>query len=99
MKDMKPEIIATIYFYKIEEGGRKGATPKDWFGCPFLFKGRSYDCRLFFYGKQPIKPGDRLKVFIQFLCPDLILNKLKVGDKFELWDGRIIAEGKVEEIL
>lgn len=46
-----------------------------------------------------ISPGEHKQhVPIKFLCPELVLPKLKEGTKFYLWDMRNIAEGVVEEI-
>ena len=99
MKKIVPDILATVHFYKTEEGGRKGPTPMEFFACPFVFQGKLYDCRLLLWDHGSIFPGDTVKgVPIKFIFPD-VLSKIKEKDKFNLWEGGIKAEGIIEKII
>lgn len=95
-----PDIIVNVEFYKTEDNGRKGPTPRDFFGCIFVINGKNHDCRLLLNKIGSIFPGDKKdNIPVKFLCPELVLPKLKEGIKFYLWDGRIVAEGEVKEII
>lgn len=96
---IKADIIARVNFFKTEEGGRKGPTREDWFGCPCKINGKLYDCRLFLYDIGKVFPGDIVTVPIKFLFSKNVMAFLKVNNKIELWDGRVFASGTVEEIL
>jgi hypothetical protein len=98
MKAVQPDILVVVRFLSTQEGGREGPTPKTWFGCPFVFAGEYFDCRLLLDGVGSISPGDKVKVPIKFVRPDLILKKLQVGDRFELWERGVIAEGYIEAV-
>ena len=94
---IKPEIIAEVYFYPTEEGGRQGPTPDTFFGCIFVYKEKNYDCRLLLNDIGSIHPGQKVIVPIVFLFSD-VLKLLKEGAKFYLWDMGNKAEGKVLKI-
>lgn len=98
-KCVLPDLTATVRFLSTAEGGRSGATPSNFLGCLFGYGGEIYDCRLLLEGIGSIRPGDRLIVPIKFLSPDLLLGELRVGDQFDLWEGRKkIAEGVIEQL-
>jgi len=92
---IKPDIIAEVYFYTTEDGGRKGPTPDNFIGFPLEFKGKYYDCRLLLDDIGSISPGDTVIVPIIFLYPEKILYQLKIGAKFRLWERGFKANGKV----
>jgi hypothetical protein len=94
-----PDIIATVRFLSTDEGGRKSATPSSRFGCIFTFKDKNFDCFLLLNDVGEVMPGDKIRVPIAFLYPELLKHELHVGDCFTLRELRIIAEGQVEEIL
>ncbi|OGV52840.1 MAG: hypothetical protein A2X49_09360 [Lentisphaerae bacterium GWF2_52_8] len=89
------DIIAEASFIPAEYGGRKDATPSGFFGCPFLFNGKLYDCRLLLDKTGLLQPGMTAIVPIKFLNPSIILPFIKTGDVFGLWEIRMIAYGKV----
>lgn len=97
MKDGSPELIADVTLYPTEQGGRKGPTPPDWFGCPcFVSKEHldRWDCRILLQG-MPLSPGETRRVGMVFLSPDLAIPALREAGKFYLWDGHFIGEGVV----
>jgi len=93
-----PQFVAELTFLPTSDGGRKGPTPADWFGCPLQFESARYDVRFDLSHSGPIKPGDTVQVPGRFLVPDLILSKLKVGSVFQLWELQVIAHGRVIEL-
>ena len=96
---MAAHIVANLHFYMPNEGGRKVAVSPPHFGCVFEIGGQSHDCRLLLPNAKPIRPGDTVRLPIQFVFPKLVLPKLSLGQKFFLWELGHIAEGEVIEIL
>ena len=94
---IKPDIIATVFFYKTEDGGRQSPTPSNFFNCPLLINNNYYDCRLLLTNIGKIFPGDTVRVPIKFVLPKVI-RELRIGDTFYIWELGIKGEGKVEEI-
>src|SRR5258706_13260355 len=94
-----PDIIASVRFYPIEEGGRHVATPPKLFKCPFEFQGEKFDCGLHLEQSGPLAPGAAATVPITLLYPELIKQRLKVGARFTLCEMKTIAEGVVEQLL
>jgi hypothetical protein len=46
----------------------------------------------------PIAPGQTITAGLRFLCPDLALLRLSVGKEFLLWEGKVIAKGRLLEM-
>jgi hypothetical protein len=97
------DIVARVFMYPTERGGRQGPTPSDRFGCPVFFHNVSalaahgYDCRLLL-GElgRAIAPGETIdRVPIDFLSPGEVIPHLTVGVRFWLWEGRHIGEGEI----
>jgi hypothetical protein len=65
-------------------------------GCTFKLDGMFHDCRVLI--DTPVQPGDGRVLEIQFLRPDLVMPKLRIGSLFELKTIPIIAEGQVIEM-
>lgn len=96
---IKPNIIAKIYLYPTDEGGRENSTPSNYIGFPFEFEGSYYDCRLLLDDVGSISPGETAEVPIIFLYSELIVHKLKIGSKFRLWERGFKGDGVVLNIL
>lgn len=96
---MSPEILAKVTFRRTEEGGRKGPTPPNFFSCPFFMDEQFNDCRLILSDIGSVSPGQTVEVPIAFLAPKLVVNRLKVGRKFALWEMGVIAEGEILQIF
>jgi hypothetical protein len=97
---INPDILVDVNFYKDREFARKVPTPANFFSCIFVVDGNNYDCRLFLHDVGSIYPGDsKENVPIKFLCPELVLNKLKLGGKFYLRAIGVFAEGTVKRII
>jgi len=96
---VKPNIIAKVYLYPTDEGGRQGPTPSNYIGFPLEFEGSYYDCRLLLDDIGSISPGETVEVPIIFLYSELIVPKLKIGSKFRLWERGFKGDGVVLDIL
>jgi hypothetical protein len=97
MTDQSPRFIADVTLYPAEQGGRGGPTPPDWFGCPCkaaMDAVQAWDCRIMLSGRA-MKPGETRRVEIMFLSPDEAVPAFRKADKFFLWEGRVIGEGKL----
>lgn len=98
-----PDIKANVRFYLTEEGGRSMGFPRgcgERCGIPFSFQGELFDCWILLsYMNMNIELGEWVTVPVKFLSPDLIKPRLKVGDKFKLWEGKFIADGEVLNII
>ena len=100
MSEIKPDIIAAIRLFSKKEGGRSRPLPPR-FGCPIEYKGHKFDCKFWCddYGGY-FEPGMfRENIPIRFLWPEGIVPRLKTGEHFAIWEGGIIGEGIVTEIL
>jgi hypothetical protein len=93
-----PNITAQVSLLPSAEGGRKGPTPPDVFGCPVGISGEFFDMRIDLSMVGPLRPGTSAEVPIRFLRPDLVVPLLHPGDTFTLWEGRTIGTGKVLRI-
>ena len=95
MKDVSPELTAEITLYPTEQGGRKGPTPPDWFGCPcFISKEHldGLDCCILPQG-MPLSRDETRRVGMVLLSPDIVIPALRRAGKSYLWEGHVIGEG------
>ena len=97
---VSPDIYVSVKFYSSSENGRRLPTNSKTFGVIFVIGESKHDCRLLLSEIGPISPGEtKSSVPIKFLCPDMVIPKIKVGMEFNLWDMREIASGTVEKII
>jgi len=94
----EPDIIANVTLLSTEQGGRHGATPTSRFGCPCEIQGEMFDGRMDLSAIGSVAPGDRFRVPIRFLRPDLVRPRLRVGFCFSLWEGSTIGYAVVIEL-
>ena len=99
MTILDPDLIVRVRLFSKEEGGRGSSLPAKTFGCPFFFEDEGFDCRLLLdQVGTTLAPGDTVVVPLKFLLPEYIVPRLKLGDRFKLWDGKDFAEGEVLEV-
>jgi hypothetical protein len=92
-----PQLIADVTLYPTGNGGRRGPTPSEWFGCPCKVNRddlQGWDCRILLQG-QPMSPGDTRRVGFIFLSPEQAVDIFRAAGTFYLWEGGIIGEAKV----
>lgn len=99
MSATKPDIKVEVHFLSTKEGGRQGPTRPDFHRCPLKYQGEFFDCQLMLHDSGPIAPGETRIVPVVFVSPELIKNRLRVGDTFELWEIGKKAEGTILEIV
>lgn len=100
-REITPDFIAQVTYKTSEEGGRKtpassGYRPQVKF--PFSKDMTSGTQR--FIDKEIVYPGEKVKVEITMLSPQLFENQLEIGMDFELREGAtIVATGIILDIL
>jgi hypothetical protein len=100
MDQLKPDLVARVHLYRTEEGGRGNTITGGRFGCPLVYDGEAFDCRILLgQGGASLAPGQTADVFIKFLRPDLIKPRLQAGSRFKLWEGKDFADGEVLEVV
>ncbi len=100
MVQLVPDIIARVTLYPSDRGGRKGPILPGRFGCPFVFQGEAFDCRLLLeQTNTTLHPGATEVVQIKFLCPDFVKPRLTCGATFMLWSAGNFADGEVLSIV
>ena len=92
------DIIAEVTFLPPEEGGRK-VPPANGYRPTFVYNNQHFISSLWFEGNEiPAFPGPVI-VFFEFFRPEHHLGKLIPGKEFELWEGQVVARGRVLEIV
>jgi hypothetical protein len=93
---MNTNLVADVTLYPTERGGRRGPTPRDWYGCICQIEGANWDCRILLNGIA-IVPGESRRVGIAFLSGSVAEKAVRAAGDFVLWELRAIGEGKVVE--
>jgi translation elongation factor EF-Tu-like GTPase len=95
-----PDIIAEVAFFTSEEGGRKSAATRT-YGCIFVIDNECFECVLLLSQdkQRKINPGDTVTIPIQFLWPEHVKDRISVGKTFLLRELRVVARGRVVEVL
>jgi len=101
LRQMSPQLIADVYLYPAEEGGKKWAVQPGW-GCPCSCS-KSADA-VFYDGwpllDAPFAPGERRRLGFVFLYGKEITGEdiaaiLRRAGTFYLWERRFIGEAAV----
>lgn len=95
MDNTEYDIIADVSFLPASEGGRRSATPSDWFSCILQKDDMNFDIHMYLQENGPIYPGQSARVPIRFLDSEFAMPRLSVGAEFYLRDYRMIGNGKV----
>jgi hypothetical protein len=99
-KPISPDIRARISFFLQQDGGRDTSVYPPFYSCPLKIENIDdslHDCRIYY--EKPIAPGETAEVCISFLSLELFADKLFVGQKFEIYENRIVGEGEITEML
>ncbi|MEQ9347616.1 MAG: hypothetical protein RIG26_14345 [Thalassospira sp.] len=93
---MKAEAEILVRFQSASEGGRTSPIFADRYGCTLTKDGaHGFDCRFILDGLTLFEFGREYEVAVKFLNPENALESLKEGEKFYVWEGKIIGSGKV----
>lgn len=97
LENMSPQLVADVWFYPTDKGGKTKAARAGW-GCPCMLQDRppfgpGWDCRLLL-GDQVAVPGGNYRLGFVFLSEEASSTLLSAG-KFYLWEGRVVGEATV----
>ncbi len=99
MNRPNPDVEAQITFLRTEEGGRQGYALSG-YRPQFFYDGEDHDAVQEFMDKEKVYPGDTVTVRLHFLRPELLFNRVRIGDSFKIREGvRVVAHGKITRIL
>lgn len=95
---MTADAIIEVRFKTSSEGGRRKPIAGEIYSCPLFVDGQGFDCRISLHC-QVIEPGKIYKLPVRFLSKELVMHHLKAGTPISLWEGKEIAEGKIQTII
>ena len=99
---MQADILAEVYFKKTREGGRathiKGTSSDSSYGCSVFIANEGFECRLMI-GNQLFELNKHYVMQIKLMRSTVALSKLTINSSFLLWEGKIIATGRVIKIV
>lgn len=98
MANYSKDVEAQVTFLIPEEGGRK---------CPiicgyrptFIYDNNWWDAAIHFEGLDLLPKGKPVNVYFSFSSPQHHVGHLFPGKEFQLWDGRVIANGIILKIM
>jgi translation elongation factor EF-Tu-like GTPase len=95
----EPDVEAEVTFLRTEEGGRQGYVLSG-YRPQFFYDGEDHVAVQEFPDKEKVYPGDTVAVLLHFLHPELLFNRIRVGDSFKILEGVVVvAHGKITRIL
>lgn len=98
-----PDAIVRVNLRPSREGGRRSAIPRITYVCPVFFgtqRKEANDCAFVLNSTDVIlQPGGvSVVVPVKFLALELVMDKLRPGARFTLWEGREVGEAEVLEV-
>lgn len=94
-----PEIIVEITLLPTQEGGRQGAILQGEYRGVLGVGTENFSVRFFVPVEPGLNPGETSRFGVQFLFPKMALPYFPVGTLFTVWEGGIIGQGQVLEVL
>ena len=94
-----PEIVVEITLLPSEAGGRKGAILKGEYRGVLGVGSENFSVRFFVPLENGFSPSQTQQFGVQFLVPEAALPHFPVGAEFSVWEGRVIGNGRVLEVL
>lgn len=98
MDQYPKDIEARVTFVPPEDGGRKGSIVIG-FRPTFLYDGGAWDASIHYDGYEELPKGIPVLIYFAFTNPSAHINQLIPGKEFQLWDGRVIANGVVTRVI
>lgn len=93
----KPDIVADVWLYPTEQGGRESGALLG-YGCPCFTskdaRAGGWDAR-FQLGDEPFAPGTMRRVGLVFLMGEEAAAVMRKAGRFFLWEGRFVGEAAV----
>lgn len=90
---MSPDLLLRVRLNKTSEGGRLSDIVGPDYRCPLIVNGRGFDCR--FLPFNELKLGVEKNVKVKMLDRRAALSCIELGQRVELWEGRVIGEAVV----
>jgi hypothetical protein len=103
-RQQRYDAVARVRLRATEAGGRRSPIGPTMFRCPVFFgdqREQANDCAFFFNeaGVSVAPGGPEVQVPIKFLALELVVEKLKIGARFTLWEGRDVGEAEIVDVL
>lgn len=98
-KPVVPEIIVEITLLPSEAGGRESAILHGEYRGVLGVGLENFSVRFCIPLAEGFSPGQAQHFGVQFLIPEAALPHFPVGAAFTVWEGRIIGNGRVLEVL
>lgn len=95
------DVTVRLHLRRSEDGGRRQPIRPDDahdYGCLFWIDAEYFDCRWLLAENEVLAPGTQHRVDIKFLNRSLVNPLLAVGKQIKMWEGKVIADGFIEEI-
>jgi hypothetical protein len=94
-----PEIVVEITLLPSEAGGRESAIPKGEYRGVLGVGAENFSVRFFVSFDHGFSPNQPQRFGVQFLFPEAALPYFPIGTVFTVWEGRVIGNGQVLEVL
>jgi len=98
-KPVTPEIVVEITLLPSEAGGRKGTILQGEYRGVLGVGSENFSVRFFVPFEDGFSPNQTQRFGVQFLVPEAALPHFTVGTAFTVWEGRVIGNGRVLEVL
>ena len=96
---VQPEIVVEISLLPTAGGGRQRPISEGEYRGILGVGQENFSVRFFVPLAGGLAPGASGKFGVQFLVPESALPYFRVGTSFTVWEGKIIGEGKVLEVI
>lgn len=98
-KPVVPEIVVEITLLPSEAGGREGVIRQGEYRGVLGIGRENFSVRFFVPRSDGFAPSQVQRFGVQFLVPETALSHFPVGTEFTVWEGRVIGNGRVLEVL
>lgn len=99
LRNLKPHLLAEIYYLSAEEGGRQNPVASNYRG-NLVIKGNYFMGVQEFVDKDICLPGQSVLVNYHLILPENHKNSLYVGEIFEIREGdRLVGKGVIKGIF
>lgn len=97
---MNPDLLVSIQLRPASAGGRQSAIPAGEYRGIVGVRGVTFSMRWLLPDGKRIEPGGpEERVGLQFLDREIATPNFMEGTSFEVWEGKVIGEGRVVEVL
>ena len=96
---VEPEIVVEVTLLPSEAGGRQGPILQGEYRGVLGVGAENFSVRFFVPIPGGLSSSQTHRLGVQFLVPQAALPHFQVGTLFTVWEGRIIGNGKVLEVL